>query len=59
MKTYTLYQLQTVLQKLEKGDLFKIYGQLFNWEFLDENKDYYFIKNDISKQKILIEKITN
>jgi hypothetical protein len=59
METYTLSQLQTVLQKLNQGDLFKIYGQLFNWEFFDENKDYYFIKNNISKQKILIEKLKN
>ncbi|WP_189337123.1 hypothetical protein [Flavobacterium laiguense] len=58
MKTYTLYQLQSVLQKLNQGDLFKINGQLNSWEFWDENKDYYFIKNNISKQKILIQKLT-
>jgi len=59
MKIYTLYELQTILQKLSQGDLFYIEGQLFQWQFWDENKDYYFIKNNISKQKILIEKLKN
>lgn len=58
METYTLSQLQTVLQKLNQGDSFIIFGQSYSWEFFDENKDYYFVKNNISKQKILIQKLT-
>jgi len=56
MKKYTLYQLQTELDKMEKGDLFQIKGQLNTWEFYDENLGYFFVRNTISKQLILLKK---
>lgn len=56
MKKYTLYQLQNELLKMEKGDFFKIKGQLNTWEFYDENPNYFFIRNIISKQLILLKK---
>jgi hypothetical protein len=59
MKTYTLYQLTSVLVKMKQGDLFKIKGQLNTWVFYDENINYFFVKNTICKQMILIQKFTN
>lgn len=59
MEKYSLFELNFELPKLKIGDSFKIKGQLYGWIFYDENRNYYFLKNEISKQKILIEKDYN
>ena len=56
MKKYTLYQLQNELPKMEHGAFFQIKGQLNTWELYDENIDYFFVRNTISKQLILLKK---
>lgn len=57
MSEYTLYELNFQLLCKKVGFEFNITGQRNTWEFYDENKDYYFIRNTISKQMILIKKM--
>lgn len=56
MKKYTLSHLKSNLNKFKQGDLFKITGQENIWEYFDENKDYYILRNTITKQEIFLRK---
>lgn len=53
---YTLYQLPKKLEELNEGDLFKIKGQRYNWEYYDTNNSFHFIRNTLTKQMIALEK---
>lgn len=53
---YTLYELPRKLEQMQVGDTFKIKGQRFYWEFYDYDAGHYWLRNTISKQRILIEK---
>ena len=54
---HTLYELPKKLEELNEGDLFKIKGQRYNWEYYDTNNSFYFIRNTLTKQMIALEKL--
>ncbi len=45
------------LQRVRIGETFCFKGSKSVYEFYDENKDFYFIKETLSKQEILIKKM--
>ncbi len=55
--TYSLYKLPWELPKMKEGDWFYIKSEEYKWELYDENQDYFFIRNTISKQIIAIQKL--
>ena len=56
MKTYTLIELAEELHQHKVGDSFKIKGHIVPWEYYDENKDFYFIRDERYKRMVLIKK---
>lgn len=54
--TYTLYQISKALVEKKPGHIFEIKGQEFLWEFYDDTRDFFWIRNTTTKQTILIQK---
>lgn len=58
LKTYSLLELSKKLNNHHYGDFFKIkFYKNNNWVFYDENKDFFFIKEETTKDMILIKKL--
>ena len=54
----TLYELLSALPKMEADCTFRIKGQGRTcWEIYDENENYFFVRQTLSKQMILLKKI--
>lgn len=53
---YTVIDLAEKLHNQKLGDSFKIKGHIVPWEYYDQNKDFFFIRDERTKRMVLIKK---
>lgn len=53
---YTVIELAEKLHNHKPGYTFKIKGHIVPWEYYDQNKDFFFIKDERTRRMVLIKK---